>query len=477
MKKTPVAQAARQETEKPAVAKQPDVFDKPKPLYAVKLALDNTIAGFNREKLMLFCLLMTHKFKDPEDRAHIALVGASSAGKSHMIINTLRLFDVMTVKELADNKKDKQKLAVAYANRAGILLTGVSREVLKRWDYPFDNHIVCLTELDAALTASAYIRTLMSEGDAICLTTEKVGAGYNIAVPWTVQGKAVWVATTAADEVEHQFSNRVSLIYLNPGSADRQATLAKIAQHMGNGVDPAIEKSFSEIRAATKAFPLWDKVSIPYAGKIAEAWPTDVVAQNRIFSDFLRLVKAIALVHKRTTAIGDDYEIARLVFCAQKHKVSHSLLFTLERVRSKINLAKYKRKVEQEMEPVQGMTKDEITEVTGFSEETVKEQLVEFQRQGILKQYHQYNTDQYGTTRRLPSVFVLTEYGKAEFDLKPFKELMGVDFKPEMLVAPYNPVTGEDLVIKEAEVAILEAKREAPEEKKEVAEEKKIQWT
>lgn len=469
------------------------IFDSPTPLYAVKSVLDHSIAGFNKEKLMLFCLAMSYKFKNPGDRAHVAVVGPSSEGKSHLVNETLRLFDIIHVKDFLaartgtqrsrngrksfykrnDEGKDAgeslpQRLEKLYEKHDGIILTGVSREVLKRWAYPYNNKIVVLAELDAATMAMGYIRQLMSEGEALSLTTEKIGAGYNIAVPWAVAGKAVWVATTASESVEHQFSNRVSLIYLSPTSSDRRAALDMIGKRMAAAWDgkSSMEINLEKIRKEIKKFPFWDNVTIPYVSHISSTWPVDVPSQKRIYADFLRLLKSVALVHKRKEACADDYELARMIFCAQKHKLSHSMLCALENIRAAEEKDAYLVKIRDELEPRHALTLEQICEEAGIAESTARDYMREFQKHGIIRQYYLYQKDDYGTTRRIPSVYSLTEYGGSGFSLPSFKTLMGEDYYPAAFKTPYNPFSGKPLQIPEKNENKKEEKPDKKEKKK-----------
>ena len=427
------------------------IFSNPKPLFEINKLLDIPIAGYEKERLMLFCLAMSHKFRNPEDRAHVAVVGPSSEGKSWLVNYTMKLFDIIwepMVYDFKKSKKGKNNYRKFYEAHSGISLTGVSKEVLKRWDFPYDNRILVLTELDAATMAMSYIRQLMSEGGAVSLTTEKLSSGLNYPVLWVVQGKAVWIATTASEELEHQFSNRVSLIFLNP--ADRRKIMQKIAEVEGRRLEFAEKmKVFEPVKEEIKDFPFSNGVIVPYGNRLGDIWDCTVADQNRIFKDFLRLIKCVALIHGRNVACGDDYEISRIIFCAQKLKLSSSLLHVVYAMREAFAEGrKYYRKPKDELEELPCLIRDELSEVTGLDTDTLRQYLPELQKRRIVRQFYRFEKDNYGMPlRRADSFYALTDFGQAGFNLPSFRELMGSDFKSEMFVAPYNPITGENLEV------------------------------
>lgn len=475
-------------------------YEGDKPLWLIKKALDLVIASRDREKVACFCLLYTHKFKRMEDRAHVAVVGPSTAGKSWLLENVAKAMNAVTAREIAlameagkGDKDSSQQVEAAlqelYHRYHVVLLTGITKESLKRWSFPYDHHVIVLTEMEASLVAAPYLRQMMSEGDTVSLSTEKGADGQLMSMLWATLGKAVIAGTTAQDELEHQFGNRTSLIHLD---GEDDAGMYRMMALM-NG-DPAgwaeRVKPLKDLALQTAARPYVDGVSIPYVLKLADSWPRDNAALKRVFNDFCRLLKAVAAIHGRSVAVADDYEMARRLFCFQKHKLGSPRLRALHALKTELEgkmrclnptqkLALEQAFKEGRVNPkvpwlddkgrplldlngnvLAGLTRDEIGEATNLSDTAVYELLQDLINRGIVLAKHNavVFVDERGRKHvdRMPTDYLLTSYGYTGFDFPSFKDLMGSDYRKGMFVKPYDPLTGEDLAIPE-ELGVVSA--------------------
>lgn len=439
------------------------LLDADQPLYSIKKALDPLIQVYDKEKLAGFTLLSSHKFKNPRLRAHVAYVGQSSSGKSHTLETVLKLFDLATPREYKqalqgiEPEQFREQQKQYLESKQGLLLTGVSKEVLKYLEFSLDHKIIAITELDAALSSMAFLRQAMSEGDSLSIVTGSTKSGSHYAQFLASTGKAVWAATTASEELEHQFGNRTSLLHLDPTPGDQAKIHQSIAIQYGDPVE--YERRLEDLEPLKKELrnrPMWDDVRIPYASKVAEVWQKGQPAQNRLLADFLRLNGCVAAFHGRTNANADDYEMARFLYCAQKHKLPGVMLTNLKDLQSELNL----KAIEQGLDPTAsyiegrdikvGVTHDELSMMWNVSGDTTQERVTELLQRRIMYQQHRsmnYTVNGQNYTKKIQSLFTITDYGRNNFYLRPYKEMMGTEYHYNDFCKPYNPLTGEHLTI------------------------------
>ena len=316
----------------------------------------------------------------------------------------------------------------------GISLMGISATALTRYqsndpEFTWDHKILGISELDGAATANVILRCLSSEGGGTTLVTEKTEFGKFYTQMYSTSGRPMLFATTASDEIEHQFSNRCFMIEMDP--ADLKAVHMKIAERY-NGKQKKTKAK--EIREEIRTIPKYVDVMIPYAERIAKMWHTYNVVSSRTLQDFFRLIHGVTILHYKhrktknhiLMSTPQDYDLARQIFCGLKVKLSGPTLKTLHAIQDmeKTYGDEFMRVVHRPDELVQevkGFTVEEISDHALKSGSQAYKDVTEMMNQGLLKRV-KWKVDEIS---RKPYLYFTSEYARKGTKLPSWKELTG----------------------------------------------------
>lgn len=445
-------------------------LDSSKPGAMVMGELGKVIMKYDKEKLMVFLLAMSYKLEKPSG---VILVGPSSAGKSYLLNNVMRYFPL--THDIEEAKKKNW----------GLLLTGLSKKVLNYYVPPggsWNHKLLCIQELDGAAEASAVIRTFISEGMASTLVTEE-SKGRHFAASFTVKGRPAFFVTTANDELESQFSNRLNVIEVS-GEFAREVMRFEGAR-MAAGKEPEFDM---RLRDEIEALPNEADIYVPYAPRLAEFWYDDTVIAQRSFPEFLKLIQCSCLLHSKfRKRIGgmlvanlDDYEIARRIAKISKFKLGAGLLRAYKRIISALRgLDKKYMHYLKDGSEVRGITREQLAELVERSTVQIDRYLEKLCDLGIFRTHLRYvenDDDSYLKPGRNPNVYTLSLKTEEDMAFPSSKVLLnmpdadltklnfirdGIHWKVSgkkgvpLTHHAYNPLTGNDIDINADETVYM----------------------
>jgi hypothetical protein len=234
------------------------------------------VVGEHRAVMLLY-LIITSRLLDRPVSA--VLKGPSSAGKSFLVEQVLRLFPA----------------SAAYS------LSAMSERALAYSDEPLMHRILVIYEAAGLRSdfASYLVRSLLSEGRIRYETVEKTNDGMR---PRLIEreGPTGLLVTTTAVALHPENETRLLSIPVNDTAAQTRAVCAALAEeadgHAGRGqIDLQAWHALQEWLAIGH-----DLVVIPYSRVLAELIPPVAVRLRRDFRAVLDLVRTHALLHRAT---------------------------------------------------------------------------------------------------------------------------------------------------------------------------------
>lgn len=445
-------------------------INSPKPLYAVGCELDHRVIGYQREKLLVFCLAMSYKLKHP---ANVILVGPSSAGKSYIFNNVMKHFPVTS------NVKEAMK------NGCGLSLTGISAKVLNRFEPPggtWNNKLLCVQELDGASEAGPVIRTFMSEGMSSTIVTEKTEDGMKVKT-YNVTGTPAFFVTTANDSIEQQFANRCNVIEVGGDN------VREVLGYEGGRYE-ADEFSVSaddQLRTEIESLPNEKHVMIPYARKLSSFWYSDTVVAQRSFPEFCKLIQCITILHqkqrKRSNGLLvsniDDYIIAARISKISKFKLGSGLLRAYKKIVEAIRHGgpEFEHPLASALadgsSAVRGVTREQLAGLIERSLPQIERYLEELCNHGIMRTHMRWMKNEQGKGERNPNVYSLALATEEDIVFPSPKRLLDIEGKDfsklkfvrngdkwglvegktgiPVTVHAYDPLTGADIDVGKAQ--------------------------
>jgi hypothetical protein len=268
------------------LAEEPDILDR-----AARTVAALGVAGEVAAVKLLFLALVSRLLDRP---VSVALKGPSSAGKSYIVEQVLRLFPP----------------------EAFYCLTAMSERALAYSAEPLRHRTLVIFEA-AGLSgdmASYLIRSLLSEGRLDYETVEKTKDGLK-ARRITREGPTGLIVTTTAVSLHPENETRLLSVPVSDTQEQTRAVLAALANGHGETPDLAV---WHELQRWLAGGP--NAVSIPYAGALAALTPPKAVRLRRDFGAVLTLIRAHALLHRASrdldaagaiVAMLDDYAAVR----------------------------------------------------------------------------------------------------------------------------------------------------------------------
>jgi hypothetical protein len=249
------------------------------------------VAGERLAVMLVFLAMISRLLSRP---VSVAVKGPSSAGKSHLVEQTLRLFP----------------------NEAYYALTAMSERALAYSEEPITHRMLVLFEAagQSGDMGSYLMRSLLSEGRIRYEFVEKTKDGMRARMIER-EGPAGLIVTTTATRLHPENETRMVSLTI----ADTKEQTRAIFHALANG--KAEEPDLVPWHALQRWLSLGTcRVAVPFAMALAELVPPKAVRMRRDFGLLLTLIRAHALVHRatRTTdgdgaivATLDDYEAVR----------------------------------------------------------------------------------------------------------------------------------------------------------------------
>lgn len=252
-------------------------------------------AGDARPPVLIWITQMSRLLEKP---LNICLVSPSAAGKNHAIDSGL-----------------------AFNHPGGYYsVKASSPRALVYNEESFEHRMIVMAEADSIpddSPAASAVRSLIEDAEMTYEVVEKDDSGQHI-VRRIVKPGPTGIITTAIKPLAEQMWTRV----LEVGVSDTQDQTRKVlAAHAAsvNGDRPA------PVAAPFIALDRWlelageRRVTVPFAARLAELVPANLVRMRRDFRQLLTVIQTIALVHQRQrsrddgriVANSDDYEHAR----------------------------------------------------------------------------------------------------------------------------------------------------------------------
>jgi len=269
------------------LAREPNILKR----FAEELA-GSGVAGEERIAKLLYLAVTSRLLQRP---VSVALKGPSSGGKSHVVEGVLAFFPE----------------SAYYA------LTAMSERTLAYSEEPIRHRFLVVHE--AAVMSGEFatylMRSLLSEGRVRYETVEKTSEGIK---PRLIEreGPTGLIVTTTAVKLHPENETRLLSLTVTDTREQTRAVMAALAEEA---------REVARDLGSWHALQVWlesaeHRVSIPYAGKLAELIPPVAVRLRRDFEALLNLVRAHAILHQasrerdgkgRVVATIEDYAAVR----------------------------------------------------------------------------------------------------------------------------------------------------------------------
>jgi hypothetical protein len=254
------------------------------------------LVGEERNAEILF-LVLTSRVLDRQVSAGVK--GHSSSGKSYTVETVLKFFPADAVVEFT-----------AMSEKALIYST---RDFKHKTIVIFE--IAALREGVEDDLTSYFIRTLLSEGRLDYEVTVRQKNGEFTTKRIVKEGPTNLIFTTTKTKVHPENETRILTLQSDDSTEQTRRVLAEIANESNGDGD------LSEWRDLQTWLARQDnRVTIPYAGRLAELVPPIAVRLRRDFGALLSLIRAHAVLHQasrerdrggRIVASVEDYEVVR----------------------------------------------------------------------------------------------------------------------------------------------------------------------
>jgi len=286
-----------EETQKQALA----LLSSPTLLHDILLTIkQNGVVGEEMNALTHYMTLTSRLLKNPMS---VVVKGDSSAGKSFVLLGTLKLFPKSAYKDLTD------------ATTQSFFYT--PEDDLK-------HRIIIIFEKHGSEKADYTIRTLQSEGKLkIQVTVKDPDTGQFISQEIEKEGPTGFITTTTDSLIHDENDTRVLSIF--PDQTSTQTTRvyeANEARYLGKKKPSEdLLKTYRCAQTQLKQIP----VLIPFVMELREHFPSNILRTRRDHGRFLSVIETSALLHqyqRETVKDGEqayiratlaDYEIARVL--------------------------------------------------------------------------------------------------------------------------------------------------------------------
>jgi len=270
----------------PAIATEPKILD----LFASNLTRTGVV-GEERAAKLLYLVLTSRLLEQP---VSAVVKGPSAGGKSYVVDQVVK----------------------SFPPSATYVLSAMSERALAYSKEPLSHRVLVLYEAVALQSdfASYLVRSLLSEGCVRYETVEKTKAGIEARLIHR-EGPTGLIVTTTALRLHPENETRMMSVPINDTPAQTRLVLLHLAQGQHGAVDLT---EWHGLQAWLEANE--HRVSIPYAGKLADLIPPVAVRLRRDFGAVLNLIKANAILHQlsrsrdpdgRVVASLEDYEVVR----------------------------------------------------------------------------------------------------------------------------------------------------------------------
>ncbi len=230
------------------------------------------IEGEEKSKKAIFLSLCSIWNKDSEVPLNSLVSSESSAGKSFICKNIIKIFP----KELVEYRTKITPEAFTYWKRGD-----------DGWSW--DGKICYLEDISQAILDAPTFKVMCSEGSTATIVIKQK------AVDIEINGKPVMLVTTARTNPNTEILNRFQIIGLDESREQTKAIIFRQATQKNNSAyDEKISLSLKALKRK--------KVYIPFAEKIAEflnqEYTFDAIRLRRDFSRLLNLIRCSAVLHQ-----------------------------------------------------------------------------------------------------------------------------------------------------------------------------------
>ena len=197
--------------------------------------------------------------------------------------------------------------------------TRISPTVLNYWkpykrlgQDTWNGCILYLPDIGDSILNSDALKLMCSDGSHITITDK------GQAIDIEIKGKPVVFSTTANSTPNEEILNRFSIVHLDESENQTKKIMKMQAERAIEGLSCDYNEDIKSALMYLKSY----NVKIPFAGMIAEVFPTAIIKQRRNFERFLDFIKAITIFYQFQRNIeGDtliaeweDYDRARDIF-------------------------------------------------------------------------------------------------------------------------------------------------------------------
>jgi DNA-binding transcriptional ArsR family regulator len=389
------------------------LINNPEPLCRIRQVLDKLIVGEYKNKLLVFLLGLT-KDLDSKNAQAGYIIGGSSAGKSYLLHQTLRLL----VDEYDEENNPEGKL---------LWLTRSSTHGLEYYCNKFacmDGYVLYVEEAPGWEDAQASIRPIFSEKGLKIVIAEK-SQGKMSSKEIKVKGCPVFFSTSTVSLREDQMATRVWILHI-----DETEEQTKNILEFQKKSDKYLETNEEDaeiliVKATLKKLEKFNKILIPYTNEIE--FPYSQIRARRDFQKFRTLIKVSAYIHQKNRPKLTIGEKKYLVATLADYYIAHALmkdvlvpiLYNLTQdVLDLLDICKTLKDNAQEI------TVKNVTLKTSLAQPTIRKHLDDLVRSGKLVKEKLGRENLYtiieGKSLELP--FINLDSLKGKFDEKKFNE-------------------------------------------------------
>jgi len=286
------------EEESQAILQNPSIWDK-----IVIDELGKKIAGEEKAREIIFLCASGRLVKNANYSSFNLLIhSGSSAGKDYVSKNVLEIMP---------------KINVFKKSRISERVLNYWKPYEKKGMESWDENILYLIDVGETILNCEAFKVMCSEGSDITIM-EKV-LGKLEAVDVKIKGKPVIITTTASAIPTEEIQNRTLILRMDESEEQTKRVIkfqTKIAEKGENlNYDEKLLAALKELKSY--------KVKIPFLSKIEKEFPFNKIRMRRLWTTFIDMIKAVAIVHQfqrekfdGETLIADwkDYDIAKDCF-------------------------------------------------------------------------------------------------------------------------------------------------------------------
>lgn len=263
-----------------------------------------TESGVAGERVLIVVVYFVGTSRVTENPLSGIVKADSSSGKNYVVNRVVRFFPQGTY----------------------LIFEGVSANALHYEASDALKHkLIIVTEDEGASQAKNPIRQLQSERRLRKTVTEKdEKTGKHKAVRYDVEAPAAWLTTTTAANKDVDDENRNISLHMDDSEDQTKRVLMEQGKIYGGTISPKLpyHQAFINFQAKVSLLAGSVRVVVPFAGELAERFPTKPVRVRRDFPRFLDLIVTSAILHReqrpkddegRIIAAAADYYYAKLL--------------------------------------------------------------------------------------------------------------------------------------------------------------------